>query len=137
MLKWVGMTLCLLTAVALVLSGWYSMHKIGRTYAVGIASGRFRLIRDVNASEQPRWIIENEIESPCWVWTCAIVYPIGWFIPLWMPLGALAIPTATLWLLDQRVPENHCRNCGYNLTGNVSGVCPECGTQTRGLETDG
>jgi hypothetical protein len=21
----------------------------------------------------------------------------------------------------------HCRNCGYNLTGNVSGVCPECG----------
>jgi hypothetical protein len=21
-----------------------------------------------------------------------------------------------------------CRECGYNLTGNVSGVCPECGT---------
>jgi predicted RNA-binding Zn-ribbon protein involved in translation (DUF1610 family) len=21
-----------------------------------------------------------------------------------------------------------CRKCGYNLTGNVSGVCPECGT---------
>jgi predicted Zn-ribbon and HTH transcriptional regulator len=21
-----------------------------------------------------------------------------------------------------------CRNCGYNLTGNVSGICPECGT---------
>ena len=20
-----------------------------------------------------------------------------------------------------------CINCGYNLTGNVSGVCPECG----------
>lgn len=23
-----------------------------------------------------------------------------------------------------------CRQCGYNLTGNVSGVCPECGTTT-------
>ncbi len=22
---------------------------------------------------------------------------------------------------------NDCINCGYNLTGNVSGVCPECG----------
>jgi hypothetical protein len=22
-----------------------------------------------------------------------------------------------------------CRKCGYNLTGNVSGVCPECGTR--------
>ncbi len=24
----------------------------------------------------------------------------------------------------------HCRECGYNLTGNVSGRCPECGTAT-------
>ena len=23
--------------------------------------------------------------------------------------------------------ETRCRKCGYNLTGNVSGVCPECG----------
>lgn len=23
-----------------------------------------------------------------------------------------------------------CQGCGYNLTGNVSGVCPECGTAT-------
>jgi hypothetical protein len=22
----------------------------------------------------------------------------------------------------------HCRRCGYDLTGNVSGACPECGT---------
>lgn len=21
-----------------------------------------------------------------------------------------------------------CQQCGYNLTGNISGVCPECGT---------
>jgi len=24
----------------------------------------------------------------------------------------------------------HCANCGYDLTGNVSGLCPECGTAT-------
>jgi len=24
-----------------------------------------------------------------------------------------------------------CRACGYNLTGNVSGVCPECGTPCK------
>ncbi|HEB60912.1 MAG TPA: RDD family protein [Phycisphaeraceae bacterium] len=22
-----------------------------------------------------------------------------------------------------------CRNCGYDLTGNVTGICPECGTE--------
>jgi hypothetical protein len=28
-----------------------------------------------------------------------------------------------------RVPDAPlCGKCGYNLTGNVSGVCPECGT---------
>jgi len=25
-------------------------------------------------------------------------------------------------------PPGHCQTCGYNLTGNVSGVCSECGT---------
>ncbi len=25
---------------------------------------------------------------------------------------------------------NQCQQCGYLLTGNVSGVCPECGTVT-------
>ena len=24
-----------------------------------------------------------------------------------------------------------CDRCGYNLTGNVSGVCPECGLRIR------
>lgn len=23
-----------------------------------------------------------------------------------------------------------CANCGYDLAGNISGVCPECGTRT-------
>ena len=27
-----------------------------------------------------------------------------------------------------RIPPQSCRQCGYNLTGNTSGVCPECGT---------
>ncbi len=22
-----------------------------------------------------------------------------------------------------------CRQCAYNLTGNISGICPECGTE--------
>lgn len=27
---------------------------------------------------------------------------------------------------------NLCQQCGYDLTGNLSGRCPECGTATRG-----
>ena len=55
-------------------------------------------------------------------------------IVLDLPLGLLAALTAALpaarfsWWL-RRIEENAglCATCGYNLTGNVSGVCPECG----------
>lgn len=30
-----------------------------------------------------------------------------------------------------RYPEGHCQTCGYNLTGNVSGRCSECGTDVN------
>jgi len=57
-------------------------------------------------------------------------------VPLWMSLGLVGVPTVVLWWRDRRrIPPGHCRKCGYNLTGNVSGVCPECGTavaETRG-----
>ncbi len=30
--------------------------------------------------------------------------------------------------IRRRIPPGHCKKCTYNLTGNTSGVCPECGT---------
>ena len=47
--------------------------------------------------------------------------------PLWIPFVLVALPTAFLWWRDQRrIPPGYCRKCGYDLTGNVSGACPEC-----------
>jgi drug/metabolite transporter (DMT)-like permease len=41
---------------------------------------------------------------------------------------ALAWAARRLWWGPFRAhPSNHCRACGYDLTGNVSGRCPECG----------
>jgi hypothetical protein len=31
----------------------------------------------------------------------------------------------------RRSRRGQCPSCGYNLTGNVTGVCPECGAPTR------
>jgi hypothetical protein len=52
-------------------------------------------------------------------------------LPLWDVLVILAIPIMAFWILDQRkLPPGHCR-CGYDLTGNISGICPECGTPVQ------
>ncbi len=50
-------------------------------------------------------------------------------LPFWLPYLLVALPTGLLWYIDRRrPPPGHCGRCGYNLTGNTSGVCPECGT---------
>ena len=50
-------------------------------------------------------------------------------LPLWLFFTPLFLPTAFLWWLDRRrIPSGHCQRCNYDLTGNVSGVCPECGS---------
>jgi hypothetical protein len=51
---------------------------------------------------------------------------------MWCLVGPLVIGTAILmWVDRRRYPPGHCRRCGYDLTRNVSGVCPECGTVVR------
>ena len=45
-----------------------------------------------------------------------------------LPIGALIWARA----FQHRAAARICRNCGYNLTGNTSGVCPECGTRIAG-----
>jgi hypothetical protein len=51
-------------------------------------------------------------------------------VPHWFPMLLFAVPRTMRIrsILKQRrlAMSGHCRRCGYNLTGNVSGVCPEC-----------
>ncbi len=59
-----------------------------------------------------------------------------------LPLGIGNLPIAFLVAVivgipvhrkrRQRMLLGHCRSCGYNLTGNVSGVCSECGEPVQG-----
>ena len=104
--------------------------------AVAIGSGSFIHHRGVSIAGTPLTLTAN------WLPTTSLLGRWGtsgadWgkgkaafssFIPIWPSAIALAIPTAVLWLLvPKRYPEGHCQNCGYNLTGLVSGRCPECG----------
>ena len=58
-------------------------------------------------------------------------------MPHWFAVAVFLVAPC-LWLMiqsrrnraDARAAVGLCMLCGYNLTGNTSGVCPECGTPT-------
>jgi len=62
------------------------------------------------------------------------IYVDWWFaLPVWVPLFFMVgICVLLLWKGRGRAGENDCQACGYDLTANVSGTCPECGTPVPG-----
>ncbi len=55
------------------------------------------------------------------------------FARMVFPMGLISFATVFLpakWAMSVRRarPKGGCSKCGYSLTGNTSGVCPECGT---------
>jgi hypothetical protein len=60
-----------------------------------------------------------------------------WLIPTWLlalafgllPAIHLARAANRYRLAQQSRRKGHCLVCNYDLTGNVSGTCPECGTK--------
>lgn len=65
--------------------------------------------------------------TPTW-WPIPQLSRVDCHIPFSFLLLVTAIPTAILYRRDRRHPPGHCQTCGYDLTGNESGICPECGT---------
>ncbi len=134
--KW-AMTLFSVALLAVYLiSGWWDFAfsvKVGPSvYSVGAGWGLFI----ANRSAASEWNATS--------WCLASVNRIdyGWrglaygealvlncfSFPLLPILIATWVPTAWLWWFGRRKhPPGHCPHCGYDLTGNESGVCPECG----------
>jgi hypothetical protein len=57
----------------------------------------------------------------------------GWtlYVPLWPVIVAIV---ALMWWTRERKCVTTCWHCSYDLTGNVSGICPECGTEVPAPE---
>ena len=70
------------------------------------------------------WTPAGRYDNPATTWATVPYSHIAILAAL-LPAGR-----ATGWLWRRglrRRREGRCRQCGYDLTGNVSGVCPECG----------
>ncbi len=139
-LKWVGLVACclilVLFGVSLVLYVGYDRDRICFRLWPGCAMLRFW----GDESWRPSSVGWSADTYMPYVWRYTVDNYAYWphvfrdpppfagaRVPLWVPFLLAAIPTVWLWRRDRRPPKGGCQACGYNLTGNTSGVCPECG----------
>ena len=135
-----GTTLCVLIAAAFVVSGWWYLgvqlpNRNGP--GVGVNGGVF--IVTLFQAWDELWVVADSVvprmggfrPGPIWQWWN--VWELGGrgsryvFVPIYAVFLAVAIPTMLVWRFgSKRVKPGHCQ-CGYDLSGNVSGRCPECG----------
>ena len=143
-LKVIGLLLCLMMLALWVFSVMFVSSYVAPRgqWAIGIVMGRISFKAD------------SQLNIPGW--TCRLLYP-HWKvvlperqwtvaehylafglrdkylsrlqIPAWLLVVAVGIPTGILWWRDRRPKAGFCKTCKYDLTGNVSGTCPECGTE--------
>ena len=131
--KWAGVVLCVLIIATWAVSMFVAVGIAGAPRAsVVVESGVFIALWSAAPAAGLEWFIspaEPRRLSPLFEWFPSEVSAM--FIPCWLPLALLIIPTALLlWLDRRRIRRGHCWKCGYNLRGNVSGRCPECGRKT-------
>ncbi len=145
MLKWTGVSLVVILVAGWVFSGWNAFgvlptqgchFSINRGAFVVALSSNFDLSymsngylalpsRDLGF-HGPDFAYEVT-QTPRGTLKLAIAR-----IPFWFLLLLTAVPTAWLWHRDRRrIPPGCCLRCGYDLTGNTSGVCSECGNKFR------
>jgi hypothetical protein len=77
---------------------------------------------------------DGTISSSTGSWEAALLFSIVTWVGTCLFLGTPVWGTIWAWLyvrllnrLFRRMRLHCCSNCGYDLTGNVSGVCSECG----------
>lgn len=139
-LKWGATAVFVITSIVLALSGFWTLARNGSPYYFSIANGRMTVICSWHYNAwREGWYVAS-VRNPGFGWSMywnRIGRNWSLFVPLWPIVLAASVPTVYLWWLDRCcIPRGHCQHCGYDLTGNVSGVCPECRTAvTREGET--
>lgn len=134
-LAWSFLLLAGMTAVLAIVSMWVAFEF----NEILIACGTIACFNYFESGE-PRYYIIELLQNP-WSSRLGVAFRGPFFLrlrgdgslsyaelPLWIPIATFLLVAALFWrLARRRPPPGHCR-CGYNLTGNTSGRCPECGT---------
>ena len=132
---WLGIACCAILVLLWPLGFWKRYIWFAPTFTIGLYPGYLgfwwnglehavsdggelfvQSSRGINVFHRPKLFLEGDGR-----WSA--------LIPLWMIFLPTAVLTMFLWRWSRYRHPGHCRKCGYDLTGHVSGKCPECGTE--------
>ena len=149
-LKVIGLLLCLLMLALWVFSVMFATlyEPPNGKWRIGTAYGRISFVPSAQR-DNPGWSCRLFYSE--WIgsaehmrWTQVAYLYLGFrlpskyrktfHIPAWLFVVATGFPTAILWWRDRRPKAGSCKACKYDLTGNLSGTCPECGTAVDASE---
>ncbi len=149
-LFWIGTAASVAIIVLWPLSLFWAAAYQGKRIGVGALSGALVLTRYTGYSSGRGWYVDSlppihREAGPTWTpsyFKLSSVLALGSgkevasvFIPLWMLEVPLLAALGLIWMRRRRSKRNGCQQCGYNLTGNTSGICPECGTAIIALSS--
>ncbi|MCG8404252.1 MAG: hypothetical protein MI923_03545 [Phycisphaerales bacterium] len=143
-----GWILCLLLLVAWIASLHVSVYKFHPKYTVQIHQGcvivmisKTLLSEDSNYKLNEPWRIKREKRIRSWGIELPMITSlhifrdggpreyVGFIAPFCALIAFVGLLSVFLIVRNkQRCAIFQCGGCKYNLTGNTSGLCPECGT---------
>ncbi len=101
---------------------------------------RQRIIRRINGKAFRHWQVWLSFVACLIAMFSVTQLIIGCHYPLWVEGPAIGLVTGGFMWIAQKVQaskvatylwaelDRACLSCGYDLTGNTSGTCPECGS---------
>ena len=133
LLKRTGLVACLLMLTIWGLSYWWWGYLHGHRISVFVGRGCVEV-----------YLLSRALDIECEVFRGNVVDQAFWLprkgrpnfgaytgigiaMPIWILCLPLCLALAVIWWRDRSHQADHCQTCGYDLTGNTSGRCPECG----------
>ena len=132
-LKRLSLASCILLLIVITVSQWWSVRWIFQGNWGFIRSGGIAFLHVPGSDKSFDYLLHRTQDGvPFCKW---FYYSPGsasrstsiFVVPLWIPFVLLLF--ASMWFHRQAccLPAGYCQKCSYDLTGNTSGVCPECG----------